>query len=424
MRREAADLTRLKVLKMIRRQGPISRVELAATTGLAGSTITEITADLLRRGLLAEQQLKSVVKGRARTLLSIDRASLSVIGASLNFDGVLEVSLVDLEGGRRHTQAYQLRRSTTTIELLQTIASKLHGFIGEFANLTDIGYVGLVLPALLQSPEGIVCWVPTLSDDDIPAGQILSDLLDLPTFIENDFDCLARAEHWFGLPIAADDFTVIQVGMSLGMAEYLDGRPRVGANGFNAEFAHTKSIWGTEARPCFCGARGCLTAYASIAGVLHKSTHLIADAETDTHDILQSFQALTTAANNGDAEALAAFANAGTHLGVALANLVNCRDPGTVLVRFSDPDLMRFVEEDLLAAFDQNCLPQIRAQTAIDIAVFQDDWLWKGAAALALEQTYLSAPLRSLDDRARPPASTRASSGRGGHNLAVVGQNK
>lgn len=423
MRREAADLTRLKVLKAIRREGPISRVELAAATGLAGSTITEITADLLRRGLLAEDQQKSAVKGRARTLLSIDPTSLSVIGASLNFDGMMEVSLVDLGGERRRTQAYKLQRSATTFDLLQTIAGKLHSFIAESANLANIGYVGLVLPALLQSPEGIVCWVPTLSDYDIPAGQILTELLGLPTFIENDFDCLARAEHWFGPAMASDDFTVLQIGMSLGMAEYLDGLPRAGANGFNAEFAHTKSMWGAEARPCFCGARGCLTAYASIAGVLHKSTHLIVDAETDTHDILSAFRLLSGAAKQGNAEAIAAFSTAGTHLGVALANLVNCRDPGTILVRFSDPDLLELVGADLRTALDENCLPQIRARTVLDIAVFPDDWLWKGAAALALEQTYLSAPLRSLDGLARSSTAARAKPG-SGRALAMAGNNK
>ena len=47
---------RHKVLKTVRGHGPISRIELTGLTGLSGATITEVTADLLQRGLIREER--------------------------------------------------------------------------------------------------------------------------------------------------------------------------------------------------------------------------------------------------------------------------------------------------------------------------------------------------------------------------------
>ena len=54
MRINDQESNRLEVLKAIRRAEPVSRTELVKLTGLSSATISDITDELLQRGLLLE----------------------------------------------------------------------------------------------------------------------------------------------------------------------------------------------------------------------------------------------------------------------------------------------------------------------------------------------------------------------------------
>jgi predicted NBD/HSP70 family sugar kinase len=389
MRIDGPAQTRLTVLKAIRRQGPISRVELARATNLGGATITEVTGGLVDRGLITQERRPLKGKGRPQILLSINPEASAVIGASLGPDGDIELSLVGLGGNLLKHSFYELGRHARITDLTNKIGEQLRRFIGACSDsCTHIASVALSLPGTIESPAGIVHWIPTMEHESVPVGQQLTDFLGLPVTVENDVDCLSRAEHWFGA-LSIDDFTVIEIGINLGMAEYVDGVARFGATGMNSEFSHVKSLWDGEGRSCFCGGKGCLNTYASGAGILRSSQ---ADANIlnfDGLELAHAFPALAAAAAEGNATALGAFHTAGRHLGVALANLINIRDVGTVLIRSTVPQVIDLMKEALDASLQDHCLPQLLARTTIDYGAAMDGWRWRGAAALALENIYL-----------------------------------
>jgi predicted NBD/HSP70 family sugar kinase len=389
MRIDGAARTRLAVLKTIRREGPISRIELARRTNFGGATITEVTGDLVDRGLISQDRRALKGKGRPHLLLSINPQAATVVGASLGPDGNIELSLVDLGGSLLKHAFYPLKRCQKISELSADIAQQLRHFIDEStADAPPVVSVALALPATIESPAGIVHWIPTMDQESSPVGQQLSDLLELPVTVENDVDCLSRAEHWFG-DLSMDNFTIIDVGIGLGLAEYVDGVPRFGATGMSSEFAHVKSIWNSEGRPCFCGGHGCLTAYASGAGILRSSQADPNLLNFDGIKIETSFSALALSALGGDNNARVVFHTAGLHLGVALANLINIRDLGVVLIRSTVPGVIDLLKDGVDQALQANCLPPILARTKIDFGVAMDGWRWRGAAALALENIYL-----------------------------------
>lgn len=390
MRLEGLAPSQLAVLKAIRREGPISRVELARAVSLGGATITQIMNHLSRRGLVIEERLSPNGKGRPRLVLSIDPAAATVLGASPGPSGELELSLVDLGGGLLRRAGYQLSRHEAVASLTEEIARAVQRFIADGPVATPpISSLALALPGMIQNPEGLVHWVPTMRAETTPVRQMLSAALDLPVMIENDIECMARAEHWFGAQDPGPDFTIIMVGFAVGSAEYVGGVPRIGANGFNSEFAHVKTAWGEEARLCFCGARGCLNTYASAAGIVRGSLPVSERVDMDQTALEAAFRALTTPEGARKNNARAAFQVAGLHLGVALANLVNSRDPGRVLVRCTEPEIADLIREPLMSAFEDNCLGILRERTHLDIGEVEEGWRWKGAAALALEQMYL-----------------------------------
>ncbi len=64
----------LLILQMLFRGDGFSRVELAEQTHLSPSTVTSLTSDLLKRGIIEETGEKTVTAGRARTGLAISNA--------------------------------------------------------------------------------------------------------------------------------------------------------------------------------------------------------------------------------------------------------------------------------------------------------------------------------------------------------------
>ena len=63
---------RLRILDLIRRKGPISRVQLASIVGISTAAVTGITNNLLERNLIREVGLGESVQGRKPIMLEIN----------------------------------------------------------------------------------------------------------------------------------------------------------------------------------------------------------------------------------------------------------------------------------------------------------------------------------------------------------------
>lgn len=392
MRTTDYALNRLRVLKAIRRHGPIARTDLPGQTGLSSGSITQLTAEFLRLGLIVERKDTTSRRGRPRTHLEIDSANAVVVGASLSGAGRLGASFVDLLGNRLHSVEVRLGPQPSLIAMAMAIAGALHTAILQGSSAQKpVRRVGIAMPALVDSENGNVHFMTTFPPaGPVPFASIIANQLGLPVTIENDVSCMARSEHWFGRAQDLATFTLIHLGFAIGSAEYVDGSPKYGANGLNPEFGHVKSVTGSDRRPCLCGGFGCLATYASIYGILQATGDLHDAPFPPTRSLEQRFEHFLARARAGDASALTALEQAGTHLGTALGNYINASAPGTVLLSFATPDFYPAIAEPMQRALTQSAIPGALPVTKIEILVDQNDWRWQGTAALALEQTYLA----------------------------------
>ena len=94
------DLNRHLVLSLIKNQGPISRADVAAHSGLAQGTVTNITRDLIEAGLVRETASGPSTGGRPPIFLEIDPGGGHALGLKLMGDRTI-MALVD-ETLRRH----------------------------------------------------------------------------------------------------------------------------------------------------------------------------------------------------------------------------------------------------------------------------------------------------------------------------------
>lgn len=391
MRASDQTLNRLAVLKAIRRHGPVSRSELPGLTGLSGGTITQLTADLVERGLVSERRDAGRRMGRPRVQLEVDASAAVLIGARLSARmGYLTMTFVDLLGKELFASDLPLSPAVTLSEFACSIAAAVEEAIAASPFEREaITRAGLALPAVVDSARGTVHFMTTFTPEPFPIAGFLSERLGIPVTIENDLSCMARAEHWFGRARGLDTFTMINVGYSVDSAEYLDGLPKSGANGLNPEIGHVKLAPAAGGRRCYCGALGCLNTFSSMYGILEQTDLIQAIPPTNLRDIDAKFEALLDRAEGGDHSANAVLDEAADYLGIAVANHLMATDPGNVLVVVRSDRFLNRIRARFDAAVSRSTLTGMLAATEIEFIVTDPEWWQAGTAALALEQTYL-----------------------------------
>ncbi|PRX09186.1 ROK family transcriptional regulator [Actinoplanes italicus] len=297
---------------------PVSRSELAATTGLTRPTISRIIDELLAAELIIEAEpTRSGNSGRPRVGLTLARTGPAGLGLDIRAD-VLSACVVDLTGTVRHLDflPHDGLDPDKVVRGLSTMANRaVQAAAAE--RLTVVGAT-LAAPGPVQD-SSVVRFAPTLGWRDVDAGAALSDGLEpagLPVLVDNDARLAALAE-WYAAGQELNNFVCVSGEFDIGAGLVLDG---VQLRGWAGELGHV--MVDSDGAPCACGATGCLQRYAGLQAILGTA------AEPGTAPAV-AIDALTSAGNPRIATALD---EAGTALGVAIAGLINLVRVDTVLL--------------------------------------------------------------------------------------------
>lgn len=388
MRISDQEANRLSILKAIRRSEPVARTDLVRLTGLAGGTITEVTAELVRRMIITEEKQPAAGRGRPRIALRLNPDAGCFVGGLLFENGLMRIDFANLRGDTLFHISTGLGRSTSIEDFADQIASLLNDAISASPfRKAEIHSIGIGLPATIDSRTGTLHWQPPFPPSPVPFAGMLEERLGAPVLIDNIANVMARAEHWFGKDDQLDDFSLITLGLGLGLGRYVDGRPWNSSRGVNAEFGHMKVAL-ARGRQCFCGATDCLASYAAISGIVAAMRGLRGLAPPSFEQSFEDFHGFADEARAGQADACETFELAGTLLGMAVANHINVRDPARIIILATDAVLMEMISPPFHAAVEQNVLPALRQRTRIDMRLAEGDHYAQGAAALVLERLY------------------------------------
>lgn len=381
--------SRFRVLRHIRRMGSGSRVELTEAVGLTKGTMTELIADLLRHGILVEHRSTAAGRGRPRVMLGIDPCAAYAMGFFPMRDGTALVDILDLQGTPVFSQRVDFQLSALD-DLVPLLGDRLQEVMARApVEIDRIRAIGIVMPAHLDRDRGIIHWMPPYgAHAPLPVTRALQQRLGRPISLENRATVLARGEHWFGEPAAADHFTMIALmEMGMGAACYVDGRLQGGFHGLNNEFAHVKVAF-EGGRPCHCGGTGCLAAYVTPPAIASALAECRGQERPQREEHAVLFQQALADAAQGAADALAIIERAGRALGTAMASHINAHDPGRVIVASLSEPFVQMLEPVVRATLEQQLLPVLRGNTVLEFRPATLEGLMRGTAALALERLY------------------------------------
>ncbi|MGO8951673.1 MAG: ROK family protein [Ktedonobacterales bacterium] len=148
----------------------------------------------------------------------------------------------------------------TVVELAGAVRSQCSAPVAA----VGIGCGGpMLFPEGVVSPLHIPCW------RDFPLRARLAEIFKLPTVLDNDANAFALGESRFGAGRGARALLGMVVSTGVGGGVVEGGRLYHGASGNAGHIGHTIiSLGGPR---CECGARGCLTAYASGTGLAARA---------------------------------------------------------------------------------------------------------------------------------------------------------
>jgi predicted NBD/HSP70 family sugar kinase len=295
------------VLQTLFHQGAMSRADLSRETGLTRVTISDLVAELISDGYVAERGTREASgPGKPAILVDLDREGHRIIGLDLsNTDRFLGAVLtLDGEIVARHDVAVPTDRA----DILGVVTALARDLVAD-AHAPVLG-VGVGSPGIVDA-HGVVLTAPNFGWSGVDLEGVLSRELGLPVLVANDANAAVLAEYTFGG--APDDVLLVRVGRGVGSGLLAGGQPMRGSRFAAGEIGHVTV--GTDGGPrCVCGKVGCLEAWLSVPALEAR----LAAEGTDRDETLR---------------------DAGERLGIALAPVVGALDLSEIVLS-GPPELL------------------------------------------------------------------------------------
>lgn len=231
------SLNERQLLGLIRREAPLSRAELSRRSGLALPTVSRLTDQLLREGLIAaDEKVMMGRMGQPSLPLSLARDAAYAFGVAVRPD-TLAVSLTHLSG-EVVADVEKAHDGLTRQQTVEEIAGAINQLISKAAVPPDrVCGLGLALPGFfveapkrINAPLGMEDWATSELEQD------LGDALGLPVVIENDGSAAALGEYTYGRGSEYPSLAYLYVDRGLGGGVVIDGQLLRGRRGNAGEF--------------------------------------------------------------------------------------------------------------------------------------------------------------------------------------------
>ncbi len=315
----ARDINRRIVLNLIRSRQPISRADLARSSGLQRSTISAIVDELIKEGWVVEGSMGRLPRGRRPIYLKLNTAR-AIIGIDIRPTRTI-LATADINA---HFDSQEvLPTPPDPNQALRQLARRLRHLIRSRPGFSFEG-IGISLPGRIDSKTQRLCFAPNLRWRNIDLKTPLSRATGLEVELENAANACALAEVWFGPNDNVRDLVVVTVSEGIGTGLFVNGQLVQGPNGMAGEFGHTTLEAGGPT--CGCGNRGCWETLASNRAAVRYYGQAGESSPEPT------YEELLTLADQGNVKAARALETQAAWLGRGLRMLATGIAPAAVVI--------------------------------------------------------------------------------------------
>jgi len=186
--------------------------------------------------------------------------------------------------------------------------------------------LGIGTPGSISEQTGLLRNSNTVCLNGIALQRVIEEALNCSVFIENDANCFALAEATLGAGRNFDTVFGVIMGTGCGGGWVINKHLRRGPQRLAGEWGHM--VLDPRGLSCFCGQHGCVETFISGSGV-ERHYQALNNSVGEQISCESIFQMALSAENSIAVKVVEQFYS---HLGQALANLINMMDPDAIVL--------------------------------------------------------------------------------------------
>ncbi|UOE94521.1 ROK family protein [Alkalihalobacillus sp. LMS39] len=367
------------VLHTIKETYPVSRADLANTTGLNKGTVSSLVNELLEEQLILESGPGISSGGRRPVMLLFNQSAGYSIGIDIGVNYILAI-LTDLQGGICDERLIKVKDLTLsqTIDILFSVIDELilhvpsspYGVVG----------IGVGVPGTV-SRSGKILLAPNLNWKDIDLKEVIESKYNIPVKIVNEANAGAHGEKRFGAGQPFNNIVYISGGIGIGVGLILNGKLYKGHNGLSGELGHmTINMNGPL---CNCGNKGCWELYASENALIKMA--LTQEIFTENDEEL-SLEKLVKLAEEGDEKTISLIESLSEFLAIGMNNIINTFNPEQIIIGNRLVALQPWIESALKEKLAKNVLAAHQKDFQLHFSKLEKRSSALGVAAFSTEK--------------------------------------
>ena len=339
------NLNQGSIFKIIHRNGPITRKELAETTSYSAATITNHVKKLIDENYVIETEKGSSNGGRKPVYIQVNPKKGYMLSLNIGVHHS-QLYLFDLSYNILESKVIDINKKENAEYNLNIIKDKIKSVLSKnkIKNKKILG-LGIGVPALIDRKENKLEFAPNLGWREIALPDYFSQYFDFPIILENEAKAAVIGEKEFVYP-DIDNLVFVSINEGIGCGILLDGNLYTGASGNAGEFGHI--IIDSNGPDCHCGNSGCWETLAS-ENYLKEVVNRHLDKELSIDDIYQ----LNFERNNKLKNILETTA---TNIGIGLVNIINSLSPEHIVIGGGIIRAEGYLMENIQKVVDQKSL--------------------------------------------------------------------
>ena len=327
----------LITLKTIMESGPVTKVDVAAMTGLTLMTANTIMNNLLKKAIITDCGIADSNSGRKAALYSVNTEVYRIIGVNIGIE-TATIAVSDLNLKTREIIGLEINNGDSPNKVVDLVRKSILNLMERYKLKTEsVLGLGITVPGPVNEISGIIHSLPNLKGwNDFPLKNILEKALRIPVFVEKDnYASVLYLKRNLGN--AYKNVVSLTIKGGIGTGILLGGSLFRGENGIAGEIGHVAVD--EDGPRCNCGNFGCLEVYASDFAIVKDVKKSIKNGEKsiilskDDCDIdYLDIDRIINAAVNGDEICRNTILKAAKYIGIAVSNAMKFYDPGYFII--------------------------------------------------------------------------------------------
>ncbi len=254
------EINRVNVINMIKKEGQVTKHDIAKALGLSIPTVTTNINMLMEEGYVLEIGVAESTGGRKPVILGFNEKARYSIGVNISPDRI-SIILINLNSEPVHSLSFIYRKEFSFDHVLDMIGEKIESLLSDYHIKKDIVLgVGISLPGLVEEEQLILDNAPNIGVKDYNFSKFQNHL-GIKVYIENEANVAAYAESLESTESTMNNVVYVSITEGVGTGIIIDNHIYKSTHKKAGEFGHMRVS--NEDIRCNCGRTGCWELFAS-----------------------------------------------------------------------------------------------------------------------------------------------------------------